>query len=233
MSSSFFEKLNQVQVRAKCPKNQFNSYGGYSYRSCEDILEGIKPLLKELNLSVKLTDEMVQVGDRFYLKAVAVLTDGEQEQISTGFAREPETKKGMDPSQITGAASSYARKYALQGLLALDDNKDADYLNNGDGGQQKGQKQAQAPAQKQQAQGQQQAPAAQKAQAQGGGGLEGLPQVEGVTFKEVTGKDGNQYVIAEGDTYNKKTQLEKLGFKKRKSQDGSWVVYREKQAQAA
>lgn len=212
---TFQEKVNKLQVGTKAPKKQFNNFGKYSYRSCEDILEGIKPLMVELGLSVNLSDEIVMVGERYYVKATAILTDGENEFMATGFAREADQKKGMDASQVTGATSSYARKYALQGLLALDDNKDADYTSGGGNGN--GGKPTPKPAPKQSA------PA--KGNGNGNGGAE-LPKIAGVTFKKITGKDGSMYVIADGDTYNKKTQLEKLGFKKRKDQAGNWVTYR-------
>ena len=128
------EKIMQVQQELKAPKNQRNNFGNYNYRSCEDILEAVKPLLKENRLIMNLTDELVQVGERYYIKATAVLTDidsGEQ-FINTAYAREEENKKGMDGSQITGASSSYARKYALNGLFLIDDVKDSDTTNTGE-----------------------------------------------------------------------------------------------------
>ena len=118
------KRLAEIQQNLKAPKGQFNKFGGYNYRSCEDILSAVKPLLGDLVLTVN--DEMVMHGDRFYIKATASITDGENTISATGFAREAEAKKGMDASQITGTASSYARKYALNGLLAIDDTKDAD-----------------------------------------------------------------------------------------------------------
>ena len=122
-----YEKLMTVQQTAKIPKNQFNSFGKYHYRSCEDILEGLKPCLKEVGATVTVNDEIVEIGSRVYVKATARFTDTEGAYIeNTAFAREPENKSGMDTAQITGATSSYARKYALNGLFMIDDNKDAD-----------------------------------------------------------------------------------------------------------
>lgn len=129
------EKLLQIQQNLKAPKNQHNSFGNYNYRSCEDIFEAVKPLLKEQNLILTLNDELVQVGERYYIKATATLydieTDDETCITNTAYAREEETKKGMDGSQITGASSSYARKYALNGLFLIDDVKDSDTTNGG------------------------------------------------------------------------------------------------------
>ena len=119
-------KLECIQQQLKAPKNQHNSYGGFDYRSCEDIFEAVKPLLKEYDLTLIMSDELMQIGDRYYIKSTAKLTNGIETIENTSYAREEETKKGMDMSQITGASSSYARKYALNGLLQLDDNKDAD-----------------------------------------------------------------------------------------------------------
>ena len=123
-----YEKLLKVQIELKAPKNQKNSFGGYNYRSCEDILESVKPILEKNKLSMQISDELVQVGDRYYIKATATLLDIEDNSTmsNTAYAREEETKKGMDGSQITGTASSYARKYALNGLFLIDDTKDAD-----------------------------------------------------------------------------------------------------------
>lgn len=124
-------KLNQIQANLKAPKNQMNKFGGYKYRSCEDILEAVKPLLKESGLILLIKDEIINLGDRYYVKATCTLYDEEGHSLSTeALAREAQTKKGMDESQITGAASSYARKYALNGLFAIDDNKDADTQDN-------------------------------------------------------------------------------------------------------
>lgn len=122
-------KLNKIQVELKAPKNQRNNFGGYNYRSCEDIMLAIKPLLVETGLVLTVCDDVVLVGDRFYIKATATITDGANSISNTAFAREPESKKGMDEAQITGATSSYARKYALNGLLCIDDIKDPDATN--------------------------------------------------------------------------------------------------------
>lgn len=121
------EKLSEIQKELKAPKNQFNSFGGYNYRSCEDILEAVKPLLGDCILTI--SDDIICVGDRIYVKATATLADKEGEISTTAFAREPESRKGSDASQLTGASSSYARKYALAGLLLLDDQKDPDSTN--------------------------------------------------------------------------------------------------------
>lgn len=119
--------LSEVQFELKAPKGQFNKFGHYAYRSTEDILKAVKPLLKKFGDDLSLSDEPVLVGDWHYIKAIAVFTDKDGKQTkSTGFARESATKKGMDESQITGTASSYARKYALNGLFLIDDTKDAD-----------------------------------------------------------------------------------------------------------
>lgn len=120
-------KVAQIQAKLKAPKGQMNKFGGYKYRSCEDILEAVKPLLGDLVLTI--SDDIVAVGDRVYVKATATLSDGEHTMSATAFAREAETKKGMDEAQITGSASSYARKYALNGLFCIDDTKDADATN--------------------------------------------------------------------------------------------------------
>jgi hypothetical protein len=121
--------LSSLQRTVKVPKNQRNSFGNYNYRSCEDIVEAIKPLLPKEALLI-LNDEIVQIGDRFYVKATASLFYKEKQISATAYARESLTKKGMDESQITGATSSYARKYALNGLFAIDDTKDADTQDN-------------------------------------------------------------------------------------------------------
>ena len=122
------EKLMRIQTQIKAPKNLYNSFGKYNYRNAEGICEAVKPFLEKENVSLILVDEMVAIGNRYYLKATARLLDNENnESIEvSAFAREPEQKKGMDESQITGTASSYARKYALNGLFLLDDTKDAD-----------------------------------------------------------------------------------------------------------
>ena len=140
-SPNIFECLAMIQAKLKAPKDQYNSFGKYKYRSAEGILEAVKPLLKEFNCILWITDEMVEVGGRVYVKATACFTTTElsgwfgplKDLIGplkvSAYARESETKTGMDASQITGAASSYARKYALNGLFAIDDTKDADALN--------------------------------------------------------------------------------------------------------
>ena len=126
-NTSIYAALAAVQSELKAPKGQFNKFGGYNYRSCEDILEAVKPILKAHSLALHLADEPAMVGERYYIKATATLTDFAGQQISsTAYAREPLDKKGMDDSQITGTASSYARKYALNGLFCIDDTKDAD-----------------------------------------------------------------------------------------------------------
>ncbi|EAW1737015.1 recombinase [Salmonella enterica subsp. enterica] len=124
MSKEFYARLAEIQEHLNAPKNQYNSFGKYKYRSCEDILEGVKPLLKGLFLSI--SDEVVLIGDRYYVKATATITDGENSHSASAIAREEENKKGMDAAQVTGATSSYARKYCLNGLFGIDDAKDAD-----------------------------------------------------------------------------------------------------------
>lgn len=121
-----------VQSELKAPKGQYNKFGGYSYRSCEDILEAVKPLLSSHGLVLTIADEIKTVGDRFYVQAEARLIDADNgDEIKTSaYAREALARKGMDDSQVTGSASSYARKYALNGLFCIDDNKDADTWNN-------------------------------------------------------------------------------------------------------
>lgn len=120
------EALLKIQNELVAPKDLYNSFGKYSYRSAESILEALKPLLIKYNAQLTLSDEVVGVGDRVFVKAVATITDGKETVTVTAYAREPSEKKGMDASQITGATSSYARKYALNGLFLIDDNKDAD-----------------------------------------------------------------------------------------------------------
>lgn len=130
--SDLIKKLSLIQSRLKVPKLQFNDFGNFKYRSCEDILEAVKPHLEEQGLFLTLTDEVVMIGNRFYVKALATITDGESEKTIVGYAREEEKgKAGMDGSQVTGASSSYARKYALNGLFLIDDNKDSDFTNKG------------------------------------------------------------------------------------------------------
>jgi len=121
--------LAEIQAKLKAPKGQFNSFGKYHYRSAEDILEAVKKVVNPMGFSITLTDSVGEVGGRIYVQSIATLYNGELEYQATGFAREEETKKGMDGSQITGAASSYARKYALNGLFAIDDTKDSDATN--------------------------------------------------------------------------------------------------------
>ncbi len=125
------EKLCAIQVRLKAPKSQKCKFANFSYRSAEDIFEAAKSLLAEYAVSLVVSDEIVEMGDRFYVKSTATLTGSDGSVSATGFAREEAEKKGMDPSQITGSASSYARKYALSGLFAIDDTKDADALPQG------------------------------------------------------------------------------------------------------
>jgi len=128
---SLVQTLSYIQTNLKAHKNLYNSFGGYAYRSCEGILEAVKPYLKDSDLALIISDEIVYIGDRFYVKATATIKDSEGGEISaTAYAREPEQKKGMDSAQLTGATSSYARKYALNGLFCIDDNKDADSMDN-------------------------------------------------------------------------------------------------------
>ena len=123
------EVLNKIQCELKAPKTQMNKFGGYAYRSCEDILEAVKPLLQKYEAALTIGDEIIAVADRIYVKATATLKGKDGEVGVSAYAREPASKKGSDESQITGAASSYARKYALNGLFAIDDAKDADATN--------------------------------------------------------------------------------------------------------
>lgn len=129
-----YEKLMKIQQKLNAPKGQYNSFGKYNYRSCEDILQAVKPLLMETKAVLTVSDDIVDISGRIYVVATATLTDAENmESVSVkGFAREEDAKKGMDASQVTGASSSYARKYALNGLFAIDDNKDSDATNTGD-----------------------------------------------------------------------------------------------------
>lgn len=124
--------LNKIQCELKAPKTQNNNFGGYTYRSCEDILEALKPLLEKYEATLTISDEMVLIGERYYIKATATLSDKNGSVSVSAYAREPLNKKGMDEAQITGATSSYARKYALNGLFAIDDEKDADATNTHD-----------------------------------------------------------------------------------------------------
>lgn len=148
------EVLKNIQQELKAPKGQYNNFGKYKYRSAEDILEAVKPLLGKYGAQLTLTDDIIEVGGRIYVKATAKLTDGKEEAVTTAFAREPAEKKGMDESQITGTASSYARKYALNGLFLIDDTKDADTdeYSKQQGKQAPKQQQAQQPAPQQPAQ---------------------------------------------------------------------------------
>lgn len=125
---SIYKQVAKIQQELIAKKGQTNNFGKYKYRSCEDIIEAVKPLLGDLSLII--SDDIILIGDRYYVKAVATITDGESQVSTSALAREAESKKGMDASQITGTASSYARKYALNGLLAIDDTKDADSLDN-------------------------------------------------------------------------------------------------------
>jgi hypothetical protein len=128
--SDLTNKLAMIQQKLKAPKSQVNTFATYKYRSCEDILEAVKPLLNDLVLTI--SDDIVEVGGRVYVKATASLSSGSGSVSTTAFARESLSKKGMDDSQITGSASSYARKYALNGLFCIDDTKDADATNQHD-----------------------------------------------------------------------------------------------------
>ena len=139
------QKLIEIQSELKAPKSQFNKFGGYNYRNCEDILEAVKPLCAKHEIVPLLSDEIVMIGDRFYIKATAKVTDGKEEITTTAFARESKDKKGMDESQITGSASSYARKYALNGLFCIDDTKDADFMDNSQSNKQQQPKPQQQP----------------------------------------------------------------------------------------
>ena len=120
------DKLMRIQAKLKAPKGQRNTFGNYNYRSCEDILEAVKPLLAEEGCTLTLSDEIELIGDRYYIKATATLKSDKEEIQVSAYAREEQTKKGMDSAQVTGATSSYARKYALNGLFCIDDNKDPD-----------------------------------------------------------------------------------------------------------
>ena len=139
------QKLIEIQAELKAPKSQYNKFGGYNYRNCEDILEAVKPLCAKHEIVPLLSDEIVMIGDRFYIKATAKVTDGKDEIATTAFARESKDKKGMDESQITGSASSYARKYALNGLFCIDDTKDADFMDNSQSNKQQQPKPQQQP----------------------------------------------------------------------------------------
>lgn len=131
---NIYQKLNKIQTELKAPKGQYNQYGKYKYRNCEDILEALKPLLKETQTAIIINDDIFFKEGRFYVAATVTLYDCEEGQMgsikNTAYAREEDSKKGMDGSQVTGASSSYARKYALNGLFAIDDTKDADSQDN-------------------------------------------------------------------------------------------------------
>ena len=131
---SVYKKLIEVQSKLKAPKNQYNSFGKYSYRNCEDILEALKPILKEVGATIIISDEVVSVNERYYVKATVKFIDTETGDMveASANAREEDNKKGMDSSQLTGSTSSYARKYALNGLFAIDDTKDSDFTNTHD-----------------------------------------------------------------------------------------------------
>lgn len=146
---TIYEKLLEIQKELKAPKSQYNSFGKYNYRSAEDILEAVKPLCYNNKVVLTLSDDIVFVNERYYVKACAVLTDAEKPEstiIVNAYAREEEEKKGMDGSQVTGAASSYARKYALNGLFDIDDTKDSDFTNTGSSKKDSESKKSKAPA---------------------------------------------------------------------------------------
>lgn len=141
------KELIAIQSELKAPKSQFNKFGGYKYRKAEDILEAVKPLLAKQKCTLIITDDVILIGNRIYVKATAIIKNEKGEcETTTGWAREEETKKGMDGSQITGASSSYARKYALNGLFAIDDNADSDTTNDGQHQEAQQQTQTQQPA---------------------------------------------------------------------------------------
>lgn len=129
MSKTFIQKVATVQSKLKAPKSQFNKFGNYSYRNQEDILEAVKPLLKEEGLVLTINDEILEFSGKMYIKSTATVTDGENKLSNSAFAREADEAKGMSPSQITGSCSSYSRKYSLNGLFLIDDTKDADATN--------------------------------------------------------------------------------------------------------
>lgn len=140
------KELIAIQSELKAPKSQFNKFGGYKYRKAEDILEAVKPLLAKQKCTLIITDDVVLIGNRIYVKATATIKNEKGEcETTNGWAREEETKKGMDGSQITGASSSYARKYALNGLFAIDDNADSDTTNDGQNQEAQQQTQTQQP----------------------------------------------------------------------------------------
>ena len=125
-----YKQLRSVQVELKAPKSQYNAFGKYKYRNCEDILEAVKPILDKHGLTLTISDSIEAIAERFYVKAEAIVSNDNGEMVNViGYAREEESKKGMDGSQVTGASSSYARKYALNGLFCIDDTKDSDSTN--------------------------------------------------------------------------------------------------------
>ena len=128
---SIYAKLIKVQNELKAPKNQYNNFGKYAYRNCEDICEAVKPILLEHNLAMFIGDSVELIGDRYYIKATVTVVDTETGETvqNSALAREEENKKGMDSSQVTGSTSSYARKYALNGMFLIDDTKDSDFTN--------------------------------------------------------------------------------------------------------
>ena len=125
-------KLAEIQAKLKVPKSQTNAFGKYKYRSCEDIIEAVKPIINPLGFHLILTDQIVMIGNRYYVESIATLSDGKEMYTAKGYAREDEASKGRDGSQTTGSSSSYSRKYALNGLFAIDDTKDSDATNQGD-----------------------------------------------------------------------------------------------------
>jgi hypothetical protein len=127
---NIIEQLQKIQEELKAPKNQRNTFGNYNYRSCEDILEAVKPLLAIKNMALVINDEIILIGQNSYIKSTATLYSGEEKIDASAYAKEPTEQKGMSASQITGACSSYARKYALNGLFLIDDTKDADTMEN-------------------------------------------------------------------------------------------------------
>lgn len=196
---AIFEKLSKIQAELKAPKNQYNDFGKYKYRSCEDILEAVKPICQKNGCVLVLSDEVVNLDGRYYVKATAMLIDGEDNISNSAYAREDESKKGMDGSQITGTASSYARKYALNGLFCIDDTKDADTNENA----QERQNRANAENEKPKAENPKQADII-------------CPKC-GKAVKSIKGKDGNtrtpEQVLAQlnmcGDCYKKAKENEK------------------------
>lgn len=127
-NTALYQKFLKIQAEVQAPKNQYNEFGGYSYRSCEDILGAVKPMLAAAGLVLRLSDEVVQVGDRYYIRAEAMVTDGKDCITAKAYARESDSRPKMDAAQLTGSASSYARKYALNGLFCIDDMRDADSM---------------------------------------------------------------------------------------------------------